>query len=685
MKDTRGMNPSPGRERGRGEGGTAQDEALRGHSLPVVDRTVGQDSGQDEPLAAPASPSPLPLSLRERGFSRRCLLSGAGAALAYGLFPRDARAGTEMETESHGLSTFGDLKYGADFKHFKYVNPDAPKGGTLALQIKRTLGNQNFDTFNTLHVYVLKGDGAAGMDATFDTLMAGSGDDPDGLYGLVARAVRISPDKLTYRFLLRPEARFHDGSRLTAGDVAFSLMTLKAKGHPTFRTILSEVVSAEAEADDVVAVRLSPQRSRDLHLTVAGMPIFSEAYWKGRDFEAATMEPPLGSGPYKLGRFEQGRFIEFDRVPDYWGKNLPVNVGQNNFDRIRWEYFRDRQVAFEAFKSGVMNFHEEFTSRTWATGYDFPAFREERVKRERIDRAGAVATQGWYFNTRREMFKDPRIREAIGLVFDFEWTNQNIMFGMYTRLTSFFENSDMKAVGRPGPEELKLLEPFRGKVPDEVFGEPWTPPVSDGSGSDRNLLRRADAMLREAGCKREGGALKLPNGRPFEIEFLDFQSALQPHTQPFQANLKRLGIEARSRIVDAAQYRRRMEEFDFDVASMALGGSMTPGDGLRVVFGSKAAGTPGSRNIAGVADPAVDALVDAVAKADTREKLNVAARALDRVLRSGRYMVPMWYRSDDWLAYWDEFSRPSVKPQYGTGAPGTWWYDPGKAKRIGRA
>src|SRR4051812_13128997 len=286
---------------------------------------------------------------------------------------------------------------------------------------------------------------------------------------------------------------------------------------------------------------------------------------------------------------------------------------------------------------------------------------------------------------RRDIFKARRIREALGLAFDFEWTNQNIMFGLYRRLTSFFENSEMKAIGPPGPEELRLLEPFRGKVSDEVFGEPFVPPVSDGSGSDRNLLRRADTLLREAGCKREGTVMKLPNGKPFEIEFLDYSTALQPHTQPFQANLKRLGIEARSRIVDAAQYRQRMDAFDFDVATMALGGSMTPGDALRVVFASQAAATPGSRNIAGIADPAIDAVIDEITHADTRAKLNVACRALDRLLRAGRYMIPMWYRSEEYVAYWDMFSKPEVRPKYATGAPGTWWYDAEKAKRIGKA
>ena len=616
--------------------------------------------------------------------NRRAILKGtaATATLAFAPKPLFAQEGAEIET--HGLSSFGDLKHRPDFKHFDYVNPAAPKGGTLAIQIRQAGGNQNFDTFNTLNIFVLKGDGAAGMGATYDTLMAGSGDEPDALYGLVAKSVRISADKLTYRFILRPEARFHDGSKLTARDAAFSLMILKEKGHPVYRSLLAQMVSAEAEADDILRVQLSPQRSRDLHLVVAGMPIFSERYWQGRDFEAATLEAPLGSGAYKVSRFEQGRFIEFERVADYWAKDLPVNVGQNNFDRIRYEYFRDRTVSFEAFKNGTLNFHEEVTSRTWATGYDFPAVRDGRVKKDEIPDDSPAPIQGWYFNTRREAFKDPRIREAIGLAFDFEWTNANIMFGAYKRTTSFFENSDMKAVGMPSPAELALLEPFRDKLPKAVFGEPVLPPVSDGSGQDRNLLRRADELLRAAGCRREGGALKLPNGQPFTIEFLDFQPSLQPHTQPFQSNLKRLGIDARSRIVDAAQYQRRMDDYDFDMASRALVGVTTPGDSLRIVFGSEAARTPGTRNIAGIADPAVDALIERIARAKTRDELNIACRALDRVLRAGHYWVPMWFKANDWLAYWDMFSRPEKKPRFGTGAPGTWWYDAEKAKRIGR-
>lgn len=617
--------------------------------------------------------------------TRRGVLQSGGLLAAAAALPRSVRPAFAESAELHGLSTFGELGLPADFPHFGYVNPKAPKGGTLTMQIKRGSGNQSFDTFNTLNTFVLQGDGAAGMDACFDTLMTGSGDEPGALYGLLAKSVSVSADRLTYRFRLRPEARFHDGSPVTAGDVAFSMLLLKTKGHPSYRLILNELVAVAAESPELVVVTLSPKRSRDLHLIVAGLPVFSEKYWSSRNFEASTLEPPLGSGPYKVGRFEQGRFIEFDRVPDYWGKDLPVNIGTNNFDRVRWEYFRDRQVAFEAFKSGVITFQEEFTSRIWATGYDFPALHEGKVKKEALPKTEPVGSQGWIFNLRREKFADPRIREALGLCFDFEWTNKNIMFSSFSRMTSYFENSDSKAVGKPSPDELKLLEPFRGQVPEEVFGEPYLPPVSDGSGSDRALLRRADEMLRAAGCKREGNVLKLPNGQPFEIEFLDSQGALQPHTQPFQANLKRLGITATSRIVDASQYQRRLDEFDFDIISRALGGSAIPSDSLRIVYGSQAAKTRGSRNVGGIASPAIDAMIDAIGQADSYAEVVVAAKCLDRLLRAGRYWIPMWWNASEWLAYWDMFDHPQTKPKYSSGAPGLWWYDAEKAKRIGKA
>ncbi len=614
---------------------------------------------------------------------RQAVKLGSAALGALALPGRAAFAQASGDIETYGLSTFGELAEAPDFKHFRYVNPGAPKGGSLILQIRNTSGNQNFETFDTFNIYVFKGDGAAGVDAMFDTLMAGSADEPTTQYGLVARAVRISADKLTYRFLLRPEARFHDGSRLTAKDVAFSLNILKAKGHPVYRAILAEFAGAEAEADDICKVSFTPARSRDMHLIIGGLPIFSQAYYTKNEFDAGSLEPPLGSGPYKVSRFEQGRFVEYERVKDYWGANLPVMAGQNNFDRVRWEYYRERQIAFEDFKSGKINYNEEYTARFWATQYDFPAVRDGRVKREELPGRAATPVQGWHFNLRRPQFQDPRVREAIVNCFDFEWTSKNIMYSAYTRLHSYFDNSDMKAEGAPGPGELALLEPFRAALPAEVFGAPSVPPVSDGSGSDRVLLRKADELLRAAGCKREGNQLRLPDGKPFTIEFLESSTIMQPHTEPFIANLKRLGIDARERVVDTVQYKRRTDSFDFDMASSAMGGSTTPGVELTNIYSSKAAATPGSRNLPGIAHPAIDALLDVIAKADNRQSLNTACRALDRVLRAGRYMVPMWYTGKSRIAYWDVFSRPAEGPKYGSGAPGTWWWDAEKAKKTG--
>jgi microcin C transport system substrate-binding protein len=613
---------------------------------------------------------------------RTALKAGAAGALATLVVrPLAAFAGDSVET--HGLSSFGDLALPPDFPHFAYVNPQAPTGGLLSLQITGTSGNQNFDTFDTLNIYTWKGNGAAGMSTTFDTLMTANGDEPDSVYGLLAQSVRVSADKLDYRFRLRPEARFSDGSRVTAADVAFSLNVLKEKGHPIYAQLLKEVESANAQGDDVVHVRFVEGRSRDAHLIVIGMPVFSAAWWSGRDFTAPTLEAPLGSGAYRVKTFEQGRFIEYGRDPNYWAAKLPVNLGQNNFDRLRFEYYRERQVAFEAFKAGAINFHEEYTSRFWATSYDFPAVKEGRIKKEVLHNGAPSSIQGWYLNTRREQFKDPRVREAIGLCFDFEWTNKNVMYSSYRRIISFFPNTDMEAKGKPGPDELKLLEPFRDKLDPSVFDDPYTPPVSDGSGSDRALLKQAYDLLLAAGCKRDGPTLRLPNGKPLTIEFLDSNSALQPHTMPFIQNLGKLGIQANLRVVDPAQLKSRTEAFDFDVVTEALGSSTTPGADLRVVYTSQAAAQNGSRNLAGVADPVVDALVEKIAAAQSRDELNAACRALDRVLRAGHYWVPMFYRDTAWVAYWDAFSRPERQPKYGTGAPGTWWWDEAKAKAIG--
>jgi microcin C transport system substrate-binding protein len=568
------------------------------------------------------------------------------------------------------------------FSHFPYVNPDAPKGGEIALQVSATSGNQNFTTFNTLNIYILKGDGAAGMGAIFDSLMAGSGDEPDSAYGLIARAVRVSADKTVYRFLLRKEARFHDGSPLTARDVAFSLNLLKTKGHPSIRQSLRDLEAAEAEADDIVRIRLKPHHSREAALIVAGQPVFSAAYYTSHPFDETTLEPPLGSGAYKVGSFDTGHYITFERVQDYWGKDLPVNVGQGNFDRIRFEYFGDRKVAFEAFKAGAFTFREEFTSSVWATGYDFAAAKDGRIIRATLPDESPMGTQGWFLNVRRDKFKDPRIRRAIGLAFDFEWTNANIMYGVYARTTSYFQNSPMAAQGSPAPEELVLLEPYRNALDPTVFGEVYVPPVSDAAGQDRELLRQASELFSEAGCKRAGTLLTLPDGKPFEIEFLDFDNALEPHTAPFIKNLKLLGIEARYRVVDAAQYKRRLDDFDYDVVTSRFGLGLTPGDFMRLTFGSEAASLPGSHNASGIANKVVDALIEKALVVDTREQLTFICRAIDRILRAGHYWVPMWNKPNHLVAYWDLFSRPERSPRYETGVVSTWWYDENKAKRI---
>ena len=604
--------------------------------------------------------------------TRRDILAGSTALF---ITPFGAQAQTNAR---HGLSRFGDLGYAADFKHFNYVNPKAPKGGILSTQISSTTGNQTFDTFNTLNIFVLKGDGAAGMGLTFDSLMVRALDEPDAMYGLVAKTVSASDDGLVYRFTLRPEARFHDGAPLTADDVAFSTMLLKTKGHPAISQSLRLVESATALSPQEVEFRFAPGHARDLPMMVAGLPILSKAYYAAHDFEASTLTPPLGSGPYRVKNFEQGRYISFERVPDYWGRDLPVNIGRHNMD-LRFEYFRDRQVAFEAFKAQNFNFREEFTSRDWATGYDIPAVREGRIKRETIPDDTPSGAQGWFFNTRRPQLQDKRIREALALLFDFEWTNANIMFNSYKRTQSFFENSDMKAEGEPSPDELKLLTPLRDILDPLVFGAAVTVPNGDGSGQDRTLLRRADQLLKEAGCTRGKDGLLLPDGTRFELEFLEFSPALQPHQAGLLKNLKLVGIEARSRIVDAAQYQRRMDEFDFDITTRRYAFAPNPGENLRQIFGSNAAATKGTPNIAGIADPAVDRLIEAALAAKSRAELVTTCRALDRVLRAGRYWIPMWYKGSHWLAYWDRFGRPETKPKYDRGLD-TWWYDDSRVR-----
>jgi microcin C transport system substrate-binding protein len=609
---------------------------------------------------------------------RETLLLGAATLASTIARPALAQEGPER----HGMSAFGDLKYPANFRHFDYVNVTAPKGGVFSHVGSNRVFNQNFLTFNSLNIFILKGDGAQGMELTFAGLMARAFDEPDALYGLAARAVRISADGLTYRFLMRPGITFHDGSPLTAHDVAFSLKTLKEKGHPIAQQLLRDFVDAEASDDASVVIRFAPHRARDVPLFVASLPIFSRAYFSKHAFDETTLKPPLGSGPYQVGRFETGRFIEYERVKNWWGADLPVGRGLNNFDVVRYEFYRDRDVAFEGFTSKTYLFREEFTSRIWATRYDFPAIRDGRVKRDVIPDDTPSGAQGWFFNTRREKFKDRRLREAFIYAFDFEWTNKTLMYDSYKRTYSVFQNSDMMAAGKPSREELALLEPFRGKVTDEVFGEPFVPPVSDASGQDRSMLRHATALLQEAGFVVKDRKRVTPQGEPISVEFLLDEPSFQPHHMPFIKNLATLGIEANLRIVDPVQYRKRVDDFDFDLTVQRFGFSNTPGDSLRSFFSSQAAAMRGSQNLAGISDPVIDALIEKIIAAENRANLTHACRALDRVIRSGRYWVPHWYKASHWLAYWDVFSRPATKPRYARGVPETWWYDREKLTKI---
>jgi microcin C transport system substrate-binding protein len=586
----------------------------------------------------------------------------------------------------HGMSAFGDLKYPKDFKQFDYVNADAPKGGLFSTIPSSRSYNQSFQTFNSLNAFILKGDGAIGIEQTFTTLMTRSGDEPDAMYGLAASGVQVSADGLTYRFKMRPEVRFHDGTRLTAKDAAFSLTVLKEKGHPIIRQQMRDVIKAEAPDDDTLVVTFAPNRARDVPLYVASLPIFSKAYYAKQSFEESTLEVPLGSGPYKVGKFEVGRFIEYDRVKDWWGANFPVAKGAFNFDTVRYEFYRDRDVAFEGFTARNYLYREEFTARVWATRYDFPAVKDGRVKRETLPDETPSGAQGWFLNTRRDQFQDPRVREALGCVFDFEWTNKTIMYGAYARTVSPFQNSDLMAKGPPDADELKLLEPFRGKVPDEVFGDPFVPPVSDGSGQDRKLLRKAAHLLQEAGWTIKDGKRVSKSGQRFTLEFLLDEPSFQPHHAPYIKNLSVLGIDASLRLVDPVQYRARRDDFDFDVTIERFSMASTPGEALRTFFSSQAAAIKGSNNLSGVADPVLDALIEKIIAANSRDELRVACHAFDRVFRAGRYWVPQWYRNNHPIAYWDVFGHPAKLPRYaGVGVPDLWWHDAAKASKPEQA
>ena len=590
----------------------------------------------------------------------------------------------ETLVSSHGLSPFGDLKYPKGFAHFDYVNPDAPKGGTLNLG--PSVSTLTFDSFNA---FILKGDLPEGLtlldsdtgeSLVYDCLMTRAGDEPDALYGLLAERVELAPDRSRAIFHLRKEAHFSDGTPLTAADVVFTLRAAKAKGHPLFRVNLRDVTIQDPKDPYTVEFQFAGESRRDGPLFVAEFPIASAAFYKTHKFEETSLDPPPSSGPYKIGAFKPGSFIEYDRVKDYWGKDLNVVRGRWNFDRIRYEYYRDRNVSFQAFTAGSYDLREEFTSKTWATEYNFPALKEGRVKRLTLPDETPSGTQGFFINTRRAQFRDIRVREALDDAFDFAWMNKAIFYGLYQRTVSYFQNSNMMAEGPPSPEELKLLEPFRAQLPPDVFGTAYMPPVTDGSGNNRDNLRKARALLTAAGYHVKDGKLVGPDGTQLTIEFLDNEPMTANLVQPYLQNLAQLGIAANIRVVDPAQYERRVKAFDFDLTTVRYSQRLTPGIELRERYGAREAATEGTKNFSGVADPAIDAMIEAALAAKTRPELVTAVRALDRLLRAGHYWVPHWYKAAHHIGYWDKFARPATQPRYQRGIIDTWWIDPVKAR-----
>lgn len=626
------------------------------------------------------------MSGHDAGVTRRQVLGLAAGALAVSLVPAGAFAENLADTPLHGLSAFGDLKYPPGFTHFAYLDPDAPKGGTLNFSAPNWLYNQNVTTFNTLNSFVLTGDAPPRMELCFDSLMTRALDEPDAIYGLLAETVAVSADRNSFTFRLRPEARWHDGTPLTAEDVAFTYDLFKEKGHPSLMLPLAEMTGAEIVDPSTVRLTFSGKQPPTTILSVATYPIVSKAWFSQHPFDSSQLVAPLGSGPYRVGRVSAGQTIVYERVEEYWGRDLPVNRGSANFDRIRIDVFRDRQAEFEAFKKGEVTYRQEFTARLWATGYDFPALKQGKVIRREFPSERRASMQGWAINQRRPRFRDARVRRAIACCFNFEWTNRNLFYDLYERSQSCFQRSEFMAEGLPSPEELALLEPWRDEIPEEAFGEAVLMPVSNGSGRDRKLLGEASRLLAEAGWQRKGQLVRNEKGESLPLEFLIDDEVFLRVCGPFVENLRAVGIDASIRQVDAAQYAVRQNDYDFDIVMFALGIAATPGfDGLQAVFHSRAAATPGTRNLPGTSSPAIDSLITTAGNAADRQELVTALRALDRVLRARLDWIPNWYSANHRAAFWDVFGFVEPKPDYGFPIETMWWFDKDRAAAIGKA
>ena len=580
---------------------------------------------------------------------------------------------------AHGISTFGELKYGADFEHLDYVNPDAPKGGEISLW--------GFGSFDSMHPYSTKGRSGQYSSIFFESLLEGSSDEPDSVYGLVAESLEYPEDRSEVIFNMRPEARFSDGSPLTAADVVFSYEVLRDKGLPSFRAVIEkQIESAEALGPHRVKFTFKDGvPTRDLPQTVGGLPIFSKAYYEtsGADFEESTLTPAIGSGPYVLESIDVGQQIIYKRNPDYWGKDLPINKGRHNFDTIRIEYFADYNSAFEGFKAGTYTFRSEASSKIWATAYDFPAIEKGWAVKDTPPDGTLASGQSFLFNLRRERFQDIRVRKAIGMMFNFEWSNKTLFYGIYARMQSFWENSYLKASGMPQAGELAFLTPLADILPQGVLDSPAvTPPISSERQLDRKKLRAASALLDEAGWPvGDDGMRRNAAGDTLKLEFLNDSQSFDRVINPFVENLRKLGVDAVHTRVDNAQATERERNFHFDIVTGNFRTSLTSGAGLKQYFGSETADIS-IFNLAGYKSEAADRLIENVIAAEDRETLNDATRALDRVLRAEVFWVPQWFRNTHNIAYYDMYRYPDTLPPYALGVLDFWWFDQDAYARL---
>lgn len=590
----------------------------------------------------------------------RLLLVLAGIALA---------AGVANAQPQHGLSMYGDLKYGPDFTHFDYVNPDAPKGGTMVTGV--------VGSFDSLNPFILRGTPGA-ITGTFETLTEQSLDEPFSEYGLLAESVEMPEDRSFVRFNMRPEARFSDGRPVTVDDVIWTFNTLITDGTPLFRYYYANVAKVERTGERQVTFTFDGGVNRELPLIMGQLPVLPKHHFEGRAFGEPTLEPIPGSGPYTVDRVDPGRSITLKRNPDYWGKDLPINRGRDNVDILRTEYFRDANVALEAFKAGVYDVRAENTASLWATAYTGPAFDRGLIVKEQLPRRDSGVMQGFAYNIRRPIFQDPRVREALAYAFDFEWTNANLFYGQYERIESYFSGTELASSGLPEGAELALLEPYRDRLPPEVFTETYKAPTTDGSGNIRENLRTAYELLSQAGWTVQDGVLtNSATGEALRFEILLNSPAFERIVQPFARNLERLGVQTTIRTVDPAQYQTRTDAFDFDMTVGLWGQSLSPGNEQRDFWGSAAADQPGSRNEVGIKDPVIDALIQNVITADSREALVTATRALDRVLLWGHYVIPNWRSPTVNLAYWSKLQHPRTAPDSGFDFS-AWWVDSGR-------